>query len=114
MILILAKSLFFSPKALINFIRKLKIKNCTIMKKSAWISCIVLISGLVMTTSLNAQSSTAILRGGINFANVSTDNNGGYDDAKMLTSFQVGVIGDFNLTKYFAIQPGLLFTGKGT
>lgn len=63
--------------------------------------------------SANAQSS-AIIRGGVNLANVSVTDNGGIDDAKMLTSFQVGVIGDFNLTSFLAIQPGLLFTGKGT
>ena len=77
-----------------------------------WFSCLALLT--LMTTSLNAQQSSAILRAGVNFANVTVSDNGRIDDAKMLTSFQVGVIGDFNVASCFAIQPGLLFTGKGT
>ncbi|WP_276503704.1 outer membrane beta-barrel protein [Terrimonas pollutisoli] len=61
-----------------------------------------------------AQNSSAILRGGVNLANVSVTDNGGIDDAKMLTSFQVGILGDINLTSFLALQPGLTFTGKGT
>lgn len=61
-----------------------------------------------------AQKSSAIIRGGINFANVSVNDNGSVDDAKMLTSFQVGIIGDLNVAPFFAIQPGIIFTGKGT
>lgn len=62
----------------------------------------------------NAQNSRAILRGGINLANVSITENGRIDDAKMLTSFQVGFIGDINLAEFFALQPGLLVSGKGS
>jgi len=71
--------------------------------------------GALMTgfNQLHAQNSSTILRGGINFANVSVTNDGRVDDAKMLTSFQVGLIGDFELSPIVAIQPGLLFTGKG-
>lgn len=61
-----------------------------------------------------AQKSSAILRGGINFANVSVTDNGSVDDAKMLTSFQVGIIGDLNIAPFLALQPGIVFTGKGT
>ena len=32
----------------------------------------------------------------------------------MLTSFQVGVIGDFHLGSIVYLQPGILYTGKGT
>ena len=64
--------------------------------------------------SVHAQKSTAILKGGLNLANVSINNNGGIDDAKTLASFQAGFIGDLNITSFFAIQPGLVFTGKGT
>jgi hypothetical protein len=64
--------------------------------------------------SVNAQKSSAILRAGVNLANVSINNDGDIDDAKTLASFQVGLVGDFNLAPFFAIQPGLIFTGKGT
>jgi hypothetical protein len=64
--------------------------------------------------SANAQKTSAILRGGLNLANVSINENGRIDDAKTLTSFQVGIIGDINLAEFLALQPGLLLTGKGT
>ena len=63
---------------------------------------------------VNAQKSSAILRGGLNLANVSITDNGKVDDAKMLASFQVGIIGDVNVSDFFAIQPGILVTGKGS
>ena len=81
------------------------------MKTIRFLLCGALLASTFI--SANAQSS-AIIRGGVNLANVSIDENGGIDDAKMLTTFQVGVIGDFNIAPFLAIQPGLLFTGKGT
>ena len=64
--------------------------------------------------SSHAQKSGAILRGGLNLANVSVTDNGRVDDAKMLTSFQAGIIGDIHLASIRYFQPGILFTGKGT
>jgi hypothetical protein len=81
------------------------------MKKFA--SCFIIVC-LLASTAVTAQKSTAILRAGLNLANVSINDNGGTSDAKTLTSFQVGIIGDFNLAPCFAIQSGLVFTGKGT
>ena len=78
--------------------------------KSIW--CMALFSLFVLCA--NAQKSSAILRGGINLANVSITKDGGIDDAKMLTSFQAGIIGNLHITSFLALQPGVLFTGKGT
>ena len=82
------------------------------MKKKILIACLALTS--ISTISIHAQNCSAILRGGINFANVSVNDNGDIDKAKMLTSFQLGLIGDLKLAPFMAIQPGILFTGKGT
>lgn len=60
-----------------------------------------------------AQNGAAWLKGGVNFANVSYNSKGEVDDANMLTSFHVGIVGDIPIVKILAIQPGLLFTGKG-
>jgi hypothetical protein len=60
------------------------------------------------------QTNDLWLKGGVNFANVSYNNGGEVDDANMLTSFHVGFMGDINLAKVLAIQPGILFTGKGS
>jgi len=73
----------------------------------------ILPSFFILLTS-NAQKSTAILRGGVNLANVSITDDGRIDDAKALASFQVGFIGDINIAEFFAFQPGLLVSGKGS
>lgn len=75
---------------------------------------ILLILPLFILLSANAQKSSAILRGGLNLANISITESGRIDDAKTLTSFQAGIIGDFNLSDFIALQPGLLVTGKGS
>ena len=76
---------------------------------------LALLAGALMlsSTALFAQKSSAILKGGVNFANISNNDDGGYDDNRMLTSFHVGVLADLNLTEFLALQPGLLYTGKG-
>lgn len=61
-----------------------------------------------------AQEGSVYLKGGLNIANVSTNNDGEIDDANALASFHVGFMGDLPIGKFFAIQPGLLFTGKGS
>jgi hypothetical protein len=73
---------------------------------------LLIISCFSVTTF--AQTDAAWLKGGVNFANVSYNSNGEVDDAKMLTSFHVGIMGDINILKVLAIQPGILFTGKGS
>ncbi|HSC39254.1 MAG TPA: hypothetical protein VLD19_15330, partial [Chitinophagaceae bacterium] len=69
---------------------------------------------LCLACGTYAQESSFYLKGGLNLANVSTTSSGRIDDANMLTSFHVGFMGDIPLGKVVAIQPGLLFTGKGT
>ena len=61
-----------------------------------------------------AQTDAAWLKGGVNFANVSYSSDGEVDAANMLTSFHVGIMGDINIAKVLAIQPAILFTGKGS
>jgi Outer membrane protein beta-barrel domain len=62
----------------------------------------------------NAQTSSVYIKGGLNIANVSTSSDGRIDDANALASFHVGIMGDAALGKFFSIQPGILFTGKGS
>ena len=68
---------------------------------------------LLFAIGAYAQQSAVYLKGGLNLANVSTTSNGRIDDANTLASFHVGFMGDLPVGKFFAIQPGLLFTGKG-
>jgi hypothetical protein len=54
------------------------------------------------------------LKGGVNLANITKDNDGNVDDANGLTSFHVGAILDVPLSDFLSLQPGLLYTGKGS
>ena len=82
------------------------------MKFKSVVFCTILLS--VLCFSVQAQKTSAILKAGINLANVSVTNNGKVDDAKMLTSFHIGIGGDVQLFGPLYFQPALLFTGKGT
>jgi len=67
----------------------------------------------VSYSTIYAQS--GMVKAGINLANISVNSNGRVDDANSLTSFQVGIVGDFNLSgELITLQPGILFTGKGS
>ena len=73
----------------------------------------VLLSVTTFPFFTKAQQSCAVLRGGVNLANISITDNGKVDHARTLTSFQVGLAGDIRIAGIFYIQPGVLFTGKG-
>jgi hypothetical protein len=85
------------------------------MKKKVMVLCSSFLC-LLFVISANAQKSksSAIIKGGVNFANISINDDGDVDDAKSLTSFQVGVIGDLYLLPILSLQPGIIFTGKGS
>ncbi|RYZ28304.1 MAG: PorT family protein [Chitinophagaceae bacterium] len=64
---------------------------------------------------LISQAQHGQIRGGLNLANVSVTESGRVNEANQLTSFQVGVIGEIPLgTSVLSLQPGLLYTGKGS
>lgn len=68
----------------------------------------------LVCTAAQAQKSFAMLRAGVNLANISVTNNGNIDNANMLTSFQVGIIGNAHLAPFLSLQSGFVFTGKGS
>jgi hypothetical protein len=67
---------------------------------------------IFLAAAANAQH--ARIEAGLNLANVSVTDNGRVDDANMLTSFRVGIVGDIKLAPMLAFQPGLYYTGKGS
>ncbi len=85
------------------------------MKKSILIAA----GACLMVLGANAQVKPSpneggfILKGGVNRANISIQDDGSVNDAKTLTSFNVGFALDIPLATGLSIQPGLLFTGKG-
>jgi hypothetical protein len=70
---------------------------------------VLLLSGVVA----NAQKSSVFVKAGVNLANITTSKNGDIDDAKGIASFHAGLQADLPITKFFALQPGIFFTGKG-
>jgi len=72
------------------------------------------IIALCIAFSLYFSSQAQVLRVGVNLANVSITNDGDIDNNKMLTSFQAGIIGNIKLLPVLSLQPGILFTGKGS
>jgi hypothetical protein len=83
-----------------NVDMKMKMKACLIA------------ATIFLTASVKAQN--ARIEAGLNLANVSVTDNGRVDDANMLTSFRVGIVGDIKLAPMVAFQPGLYYTGKGS
>lgn len=80
------------------------------MKRIISISTALLFSAI----TLNAQT-TPMIRGGVNLANVSVNENGRVDKANQLTSFQIGLVTDVALgSNNLSLQPGILLTGKGS
>ena len=66
------------------------------------------------STSSKANPGGFILKGGVNFSNISTKNNGSYNDANTLTTFNVGVLADVPLVSILSLQPGVVLSGKGS
>jgi len=75
---------------------------------------LLLLLAIISMAAINAQKSSAVLKGGVNLANVSFNENGNIDEANMLTSFHVGIQGDIPIVSFLSLQPGLLLTGKGS
>lgn len=82
---------------------------------------LIVLSALSSVAAMSQSTTAAItnkggfyLKGGVNFANVSVTDNGRVDDANNLTSFHAGFMSDVPLGTNFSLQPGLLFTGKGS
>jgi len=71
-----------------------------------------IVTGILLLSAFTSKAQ--ILKGGVNFANVTITNDGDIDRNKMLTSFQVGFSGDVKIASCFYFQPGIVFTGKGS
>lgn len=64
--------------------------------------------------AMSSQAQKLRVRGGVNLANVSVNDNGRVNKSNQLTSFQLGLITDIPLVKsVLSLQPGVIYTGKG-
>ncbi|MEO5684342.1 MAG: porin family protein [Chitinophagaceae bacterium] len=60
-----------------------------------------------------APKPSLYVKGGLNLANITINKSGDLDEGKGIASFHAGLVADLPIGNYFAIQPGVLFTGKG-
>jgi Outer membrane protein beta-barrel domain len=67
---------------------------------------------LFALTIFTATSQTYI-QGGLNLANITKTNDGQTEKNNLLTTFHVGLLSRFDLSKTVDIETGLLFTGRG-
>jgi hypothetical protein len=86
----------------------------------------VIILFAAITTGLLATAQTAVevthvvnpggfyLKGGINFANISVNDNGAANGANQLTTFNIGFSGDIPLGDIISFQTGLFANGEGS
>lgn len=69
----------------------------------------------VSSTSVNPKGNPGgiYIKGGVNFSNISTSNDGSYRNGNALTTFNAGVVADLPLSTLLSIQPGLILNGEG-
>ena len=77
-------------------------------------SLLLTVLGIVIYSAASAQKPALFIKGGANFSNITTTNDGSVDDNKSLVGFHVGLQGDLPLASFFSIQPGVFFTTKGS
>ena len=69
---------------------------------------------IVMLTGIftNAKSQVYV-QGGVNLANITQTKSGQTQNNNMLTTFNAGILGRFNLSTVLDLESGLLLDGRG-
>lgn len=69
---------------------------------------------IITVFALSASAQKTYVQGGLNLANITKTNNGETEKNNILPTFNVGLMHQFSLSNYAAIETGLLFTGRGS
>jgi hypothetical protein len=70
---------------------------------------------LALTTTAALSTKAQIyVQGGLNLANITKTNDGQTEKNNILPSFNVGILGRWDLDPMFALESGLLLTGHGS
>ena len=69
---------------------------------------------IMLMVSGKAMMAQTYIQGGLNLANISTSNDGSSEKNNLLTTFNVGLMGRFGIADYFAVETGVLLTGRGS
>jgi hypothetical protein len=74
----------------------------------------LLVLAIISTIATTSQAQLFYIQGGANLANITKNSDGDTEDNNMLTTFNVGAMGRFGLSKQVDIETGILFTGRGS
>lgn len=66
------------------------------------------------TTATCITKAQVYVQGGLNLANISKTNDGQTEKNNILPSFNVGILGRFDLSSSFDLESGILLTGHGS
>ncbi len=64
--------------------------------------------------SCSVKSQNIYIQGGVNLANITSNEHGHVEKNKMLTSLNAGIMAGFGFSKLVDLETGLLFTGRGS
>ena len=73
----------------------------------------ILVTAFAIAMLTNAKAQLYV-QGGINLANITKTTSGQTEKNNMLTTFNVGILDRFGLSKVVDLESGILFTGKGS
>ncbi len=73
---------------------------------------VAVIAFIGLSQALLAQK--VYVQGGLNLANITTNNNGDTEDNAVLPTFNVGFMSQFGISKAFDLETGLLLQGRGS
>ncbi|RYG36021.1 MAG: PorT family protein, partial [Chitinophagaceae bacterium] len=62
----------------------------------------------------SASSQNVYIQGGVNLANITSNEEGHVEDNKMLTTLNAGIMVGLGFSKLVDVETGLLFTGRGS
>jgi len=82
-------------------------------KKILALGTVVMLCGVVSHAQKTTPKPSLMVKGGLNLSNITINKNGDLDEGKGIASFQAGLQANLPIGTFFAIQPGVFFTGKG-
>lgn len=73
----------------------------------------VIVMATICLVAFSQAKAQVYVQGGVNLANISTNDAGETQSSKMLTSFNAGIMARFGISQVFDLESGLLVDGRG-
>jgi len=71
-------------------------------------------TAFILAIAFTVKAQQTYVTGGVNLANITRTNDGETQKNNTLTTFNAGIMHRFKASPFFAVETGLLFTGKGS